>query len=98
MRTPTMGTYLRPNGPLTLIPSPTQGRALPTPDRRDRRDVVRVANVAVRSVAVLERPQQPVVVVRARVFARLDLWTDEEHRDVPALAVSILRVESVLPF
>src|SRR5438876_1742591 len=73
-------------------------RALPRlPDRRDRRDVVRVADVAVQSVAVLERPQQSVVVVCTRVLARLDLWTDEEHRDVPALAVSILRVESVLP-
>src|SRR5438477_6180606 len=97
MRARTMGTYLRPNGRLTLIASPTQGRALATPDRRDRRDVVREANVAVRSVAVLERPQQPIVVVRARVFALLDLRTDEERRDMPALAVSILRVESVLP-
>src|SRR5438105_3318649 len=79
----------------------TMMRALPAlrrlPDRRDRRDGVRVADVAVQPVAVLERPEQSVVVVGARVSARLDLRTDEEHRDVPTLAISIFRVEPVLP-
>ncbi len=53
-----------------------------------RRDVVGVADTAVQPVAVLGRPQRSVVVVRAPMFARLDIASVGEQRHPEALGTS----------